>query len=215
VGRAYAAARAFGALDVAVGTAVNIAALHAMRGDLDEAAQAAEQAEEAATRLGLAPLAAAAAVMRSLCDAFRGRREAMERRLSRAEALAPEDADLRAFAWGAGRALCALVREERTEALAAFRRAERDIAPVGSLDTARGPMLLVLAAEGAATETDAERAAETATPGAAWADLRVGYGRAALSAVRGDPGRAVAQFEAADAAARRLPLFRAVGLRLL
>ena len=213
--RAHRQALALGALDIAVGTAVNIAALHAMRGELDETAAAAERAEADALTLGLGPLAAAANVMWALSDGFRGRRDAMERRLARAEALAPDDADLRAFAWGAGRGLCALVREERDEAVSALRRAVRTSAAVGSLDTGRGPLLLVLAAAGDATDEHLSAAIDTATPGAGWSDLWVGYGRAAMVGMGGDGVAAAALFASAEPAARRHPLFRAIGLRLL
>ena len=213
--RAFDEAMALGALDVAAGTAVNVAALHAMRGELDATDTTARQAEAAALRLGLAPLAAAACVIGALSDAFRGRREAMERRLARAELLAPDDADLRAFAWGVGRGLCALVREERLDAETALRMATEADAPVGSLDTASGPLLLLLATAGRATDADLERALRTATPGAGWSELWVGYGEAAMTGATGDAQGAAVRFDQAALGARRHPLFRAIGLRLL
>ena len=206
--RAHDQALREGALDLAIGIEVNRAALHAMRGELEEASAVAERAEADALRFGLQPLAAAAIVMQALSDGFRGRWDAMERRLRRAEALSPADADLHAFADGAGRGLCALLREERQEAIRSFRRAVQPHPPVGSLDTARGPLLLVLAASGEATPDDLAAARATATPGAGWSDLWLGYGEAALE-------RDQACFETADTAARRHPLFRAIGLRLL
>lgn len=206
--RARDEAMAAGALDVAVGIDVNIAALHAMRGELDETRDAAERAEATARRLGIQPLVAAAIVMRAISDGFRGHRGAMERQLARAEELWRGDADLQAFAWGAGRGLCALLREERDEAIRSFRRAVRPDPPVGSLDTALGPLLLVLAASDEATTQDLYAARATATPGAAWSDLWLGYGEAALT-------QGLGVFERAEAAARRHPLFRAIGLRLV
>ncbi|MGH9157407.1 MAG: ATP-binding protein [Acidimicrobiales bacterium] len=206
--RAYDEAMRAGALDVAVGIEVNIAALHAMRGELDETRAAAERAEAAARRLGMQPLVAAALVMQALSDGFRGRRDPMERRLRAAEQVSPADADLHAFAWGAGRGICALVREERDEAIRSLRHAVQPNPPVGSLDTARGPLLLVLAASGEATPEDVDAARATATPGAGWSDLWLGYGQAAL-------GGGLAAFGPADVSARRHPLFRAIGLRLL
>jgi hypothetical protein len=206
--RAREEAMAADALDVAVGIDVNIAALHAMREDLDETREAAERAEATARRLGFRPLAAAAIVMRAISDGFRGHRGAMERQLARAEELWRGDADLQAFAWGAGRGLCALLREERDEAIRSFRRAVRPDPPVGSLDTALGPLLVVLAASGEATTQDLLAARATATPGAAWSDLWLGYGEAALT-------QGLGVFESADLAARHHPLFRAIGLRLV
>lgn len=213
--RAFDAAMAVGALDVAAGTALNIAALHAMRGELDAARAGAEHARAMATRLGLRPLAAAAWVTEGLSYGFRGDRQGLERRLQAAFDLAPGDADLEAFAWGAGRGLCALVREERDDAVGALRRAVQVDPPVGSLDTGAGPLLLTLAASGTATEADRDAARVRATPGAGWSDLWLGFGEAALTGWHGDGPGAMAIFGPADVAARRHPAFRAIGLRLL
>jgi DNA-binding CsgD family transcriptional regulator len=160
-------------------------------------------------------VAAAALVMDALSYGFRGDRAPMERRLRAARDLSPNDADLEAFAWGAGRGICALVREERAEAVRAFSRAVQEDVPVGSLDTARAPLLLLREIAGEATEADVSAARATATPGAGWSDLWFGYATAAASGRRGDRDTAVATFERADAAARRHPLFRAIGLRLV
>lgn len=92
----------------------------AMRGELDETQGAARRAHETAMHLGLQPLAAAALVMEALSYAFRGQREPMERVLRVARDIAPDDADLDASAWGAGRGLCTLLREDRDGAQAAF-----------------------------------------------------------------------------------------------
>jgi DNA-binding CsgD family transcriptional regulator len=216
--RAHRSAVEVGALDVAAGVAVNIAALHAMRGELDEAKAAAGRAATAAETLGLRPLQAAAVVIAAVSEGFGGDRPAMERLLARARALAPDDADLDAFAWGAGRGLCALVREERQAARLAFQRAAGTAAPVGTLDTARGPLLLVSAADGDPSEAQARAARAVATPGAGWSDLWLGYGEAALlgAAERGGAASEASEaFAVADEAARRHPLFRAIGLRLV
>jgi DNA-binding CsgD family transcriptional regulator len=213
--RARDAARAAGALDVAAATAVNLAALHAMRGDLDATRVSARAAHEEALRLGLRPVAAAALVMDALSYGFRGDRDPMERRLRAARDLSPNDADLDAFAWGAGRGICALVREERAEAVQAFSRAVQEDVPVGSLDTARAPLLLLREIGGEATEADVSAASATATPGAGWSDLWLGYAAAAAAGRRGDRDTALATFARADAAARRHLLFRAIGLRLV
>ena len=206
--RARQEALAAGALDVAVAIDVNIASLHCMRNELAEGGAAAERAAAGADRLGLRPLAAAAAVMQGLAFGFRGQRVGLERHLRRAEELAPQDADLRAFAWSAGRGLCALVREERDDAVACLRRGVRDDPPVGSLDAACGPLLLVLAATGSATPEEQTAATAVATPGAAWSDLWLGFANAAL-------GGGMAAFGPAERAAHCHPLFRALGLRLV
>lgn len=213
--RAHEAALSAGALDVAVGTAVNLVALDAMRGDLEATRAGAQAACEDALRLGLRPLAAAAVTMEALSYGFRGEREPMERRLRAARDLAPEDGDLEAFAWGAGRGICALVREERDEAIRAFSRGVQALVPVGSLDTARSPRLLVLAVAGDATAEDFAAARSTSTPGAGWSELWLGYAEAVAAGARTDSAAAALAFDQAEAAARRHPLFRAVGLRLV
>lgn len=129
--RAREAALAAGALDVSVGISVNLASLHAIRGELDAARDTARRAQAAAARLGMTPLAAAA--------------------------------------------------------------------------------LAVEAAAGA----DLAAARATGTPGASWSALWLGYGAAALAGASGDKHAAGRAFAAAETAARRHPLFRAIGLRLL
>lgn len=213
--RAHDAALSAGALDVAVGAAVNLVALDAMRGELDGARAGARSAYEDALRLGLRPLAAAALTMEAVTYGFRGERNQMERRLRAAHDLAPDDGDLEAFGWGAGRGICFLVREERNDAIAAFSRAVREDVPVGSLDTARSPRLLVLAVAGDATARDFAEARSTATPGAGWSELWLGYADAVAAGAGPDSAAATLAFERADAAARRHPLFRAIGLRLV
>jgi hypothetical protein len=54
----------------------------------------------AVSRLGLVPLQAAALLMHGFALAHQGRAREMERYLGAAEALAPDDPDLRAGAWG-------------------------------------------------------------------------------------------------------------------
>jgi DNA-binding CsgD family transcriptional regulator len=97
----------------------------------------------------------------------------------------------------------------------AFRRAVAADSPVGVLDTARGPLVVTLAADGVATEAEQASAEGAATPGAGWSELWVGLGRAAAAGAAGRPDRAMVAFVTADTVARRYPLFRAVGLRLL
>lgn len=211
--RARSAATTAGALDVAAGAAVNLAAGHAMRGELSQAAAVAEEARTIAKRLGLQPLVAAALVMGGLSAGFRGRHRELERALTEAARVSPADTDLHAFGWGAGRGICALIREERTEAIAAFRRAVQHEAPVGSLDTGWALLALLMSVTGSAADNELAMARQTATPGTGWSDLWLGLAEAA-EAGRQSPDIAAATFAAADAAGRRHPLFRAIGLRL-
>ena len=213
--RAQEAALAGGALDVSAGISVNLASLHAMRGELDAATETARRAQAEAGQLGMAPLVAAALAVEAAAAGLRGLKDALGQLLRRSEELAPDDPDLSAFRWGVGRGQCALVREERAEAVAAFRRAIRTQPPAAVLDTARGPLLLTLAAEGTATDADLAAARATATPGAGWSGLWLGYGQAAMAGLRHNEHDAAVAFAAAEAPARRHPLFRAIGLRLL
>ena len=212
--RARDAAVTAGALDVAAGIAVNLAAGHAMRGELDETRAVAAEAHAAADRLGLQPLAAAAIVMGGLSDGFRGRKDGLERALAEATRLSPADADLHAFGWGAGRGICAVIREERADAVGAFRRAVQHDAPVGSLDTGWAPLALLLSVSGEAADDELAMAVATATPDTGWSDLWLGLATAAHSGRGGDRETAAAAFAAAELAGRRHPLFRAIGLRL-
>lgn len=74
---------------------------------------------------------------------------------------------------------------------------------------------MTLAAAGTATAADLAAAQAIATPGAGWSDLWLGYGEAALAGARSDEHTAATALVSAETAARRHPLFRAIGLRLL
>ncbi len=213
--RALDGAMEVGALDVAAETLVNIASLHAMRGELDDARAVAQRAHEASMRLGLAPIAAAALTIEGVGYGFAGDEANLEARLRAARALAPDDDELDAFAWAAGRGLCALLREDRAAAEAALRRGVRADAPIGSLDAARPPLLLLLTVTGAATAEDEAEARATATPGSGWSDLWLGYAAAARFGVANDASRAIDQMAAADAVGARHPIFCAIGRRLV
>jgi DNA-binding CsgD family transcriptional regulator len=212
--RARAAAATAGALDIAAGAAVNLAAGHAMRGELEQTAAVAAEARAAAERLGLQPLVAAALVMGGLSAGFRGHQRELERALAEAARISPADADLHAFGWGAGRGICAVIREERAQAITAFRRAVQHEAPVGSLDTGWAPLTLLLIANGDPADHELAMARQTATSGTGWSDLWLGLAEATHAGRNGDRDQATASFAAADAAGRRHPLFRAIGLRV-
>ena len=100
---ARAEALRVGAVGLAVGIGANVAALHAMTGRFQDAIEVAGEVGQAAERLGLIPLAAAAMLMQGFAYAHQGQAREMERCLAAAEAAAPDDPDLRAGAWAIGR----------------------------------------------------------------------------------------------------------------
>jgi hypothetical protein len=123
LGQARREASRAGAIGLAAGIGANIAALMAMTARFDDALAVAGEVEHTAGRLGLIPLQAAALLMQGFAMAHQGRASDMERYLAAAEAAAPDDADLRAGAWGIGRGIGALLAEDRSAARQAFARA--------------------------------------------------------------------------------------------
>ena len=146
-------------MGLAVGIGANIAALMAMTARFDDAIQVATEVERASRRLGLIPLQAAALLMRGFALAHLGRPREMEHYLEAAEATAPDDADLRAGAWGIGRGISALLAEDRTAAREAFSRARAEAPDQHAriLNPYEGPELLLreLGAEVGQAEIDA------------------------------------------------------------
>ena len=84
-----------GAVGLAAGIGINIAALMAMTARFDDALTVAREVEQTAGRLGLTPLQAAALLMQGFAMAHQGRSRDAERCLAAAEAVAPGDPDLR------------------------------------------------------------------------------------------------------------------------
>lgn len=199
--RALELALRIGAVDIAASVAINLAAVHAMTGAIGAALAATAQARRLAVPLGATGAVAAAASIEGVTHGFAGRRAEMERLLRHAADLAPDDADLAAFGWGAGRGLSALLFEERADALAAFARSRRLATPIRTLDPATGPMLLVRAVQGedVRAEIEAERAA--ATTGARWATAWPAYAHAVAHAAAGDAAAAEAAFAVGERAA--------------
>lgn len=204
-----------GAVDIAASAAVNLAAVHAMTGAIGEALAACEQARQLATPLGATPAVAAATAIEGVTHGFAGRRVEMERLLRRAGELAPDDADLASFGWGAGRGLAALLYEERAEAMAAFARARELATPIRTLDPATGPLLLLRAVQGDDVRAQIGAAQATVTTGARWSNAWLSYAHAVALAATGDRTAAEAATAAAERAADRYPEFRAIALRLV
>jgi hypothetical protein len=153
-----------GALGLATSIGVNLAAVHVMTAQFSQAIEVAEQVEASAARLGLVPLQAAARLMQGFVMAHQGRGREMDIHLRAAEALAPGDSELRSGAWGIGRALFALLQEDRAGARRALAQARLE-APgehARILNPYEGPELLLRAVAGEVEVAEAEAALERA-----------------------------------------------------
>ena len=206
-----------GAVGLAAGISINIAALMAMTARFDEAVAVAGEAEHTAGRLGLIPLQAAALLMQGFAMAHQGRARDMERCLTAAEAAAPDDPDLVAGAWGIGRGLHALLSEDRIAARQAFARARAE-APgqhARILNPYEGPELLLRALAGEAGTADIEAASTGVVKSARWPELWFGAARAVASGADGDAAGAAASLTGALAAGDCYPVFSALTMRLV
>jgi len=145
--RAHELAVRVGALETAASILINLAGLHVMTDVIPEALAAAEQARQLAAPLGATQAVAAATAVEAVAHRLAGRRTEMGQRLRRAVELAPDDADIAAYATGGARGVVALLFEERAEALAAFARARELGTPIRAADPWHTG-LLVRAVEG-------------------------------------------------------------------
>jgi len=211
--RAYELAVRVGALDTAASTLINLAGLYVMTDVIPEALAAAGRARQLAAPLGAAQAVAAATAIEAVAHGLAGRRADMEQGLRRAVELAPDDADIAAYATGGTRGVVALLFEERAEALAAFARARELGAPIRAADPWH-TALLVLAVQGDATVSEVEAELARATAGARWPAAWLGYAHAVTLAAAGGRTAAETAFGKAERAASRYPLFRAIALRL-
>ena len=215
--QARAEALRVGAVGLATGIGANLAALAAMTARFEDVIDVAGEVERTAARLGLVPLQAAGLLMQGFALAHQGRAQEMERHLSAAEALAPEDRDLRAGAWGIGRALSALLAEDRDGARQALARARAEAPDQHAriLNPYEGPELLLRALAGEAGRAEIDAAAAGQVKAARWPELWFGAARAVSRGADGDPAGAQAALEAALVAGHRYPVFSALVQRLV
>ncbi|HEY6297878.1 MAG TPA: helix-turn-helix transcriptional regulator, partial [Streptosporangiaceae bacterium] len=215
--QARAEALAAGAVGLAAGIGANIAALAAMTGRFDDVAAVAGEVERSAERLGLAPLQAAALLMQGFALAHQGRAREMDRYLFAAEALAPDDPDLRAGAWGIGRALSCLLAEDRDGARRAFARARQEAPDQHAriLNPYEGPELLLRAVAGEVSRAQIETAMGDVVRAARWPELWFGSARAVALGAEGDAAGASAALTAALEAGEVYPVFSALVQRLV
>ena len=215
--QARAEALRIGAVGLATGIGANLAALLAMTARFDDVMKVAGEVERSAERLGLVPIQAAALLMHGFALAHQGRSREMERYLGAAEALAPDDADLRAGAWGIGRALNALLAEDRNGARLALARARQEAPDQHAriLNPYEGPELLLRALAGEAGRGEIDAAAAGIVRAARWPELWFGAAQAVVSGTHGDEAGASAALAAALDAASRYPVFSALVKRLV
>ena len=215
--QARAEALRAGAVGLATAIGVNLAALLAMTAEFDRVTEVAGAVESSARRLGLVPLQAAALLMRGFALAHQGRGREMEHYLGAAEALAPGDGDLRAGAWGIGRALCALLAEDRDGARQALARARREAPDQHAriLNPYEGPELLLRALDGGASRGEIDAVATGVVRAARWPELWFRAARAVASGADGDAAGASAALTAALDAGSRYPVFSALVERLV
>jgi len=206
-----------GALGLAASIGLNLAALLIMTGRFDQALQVAGEVQISANRLGLVPLEGAAHLMQGFAMGHQGRGREMDRHLAMAESLAPDDAELRAGAWGIGRGLYALLQEDRTEARRALAQA-RLAAPhehARILNPYEGPELLLRALAGEAQTGEAEATLKRAVRAARWPALWANCALAVARGAQGDGPGACAALSVGLDAGSRYPLFSALAQRLV
>lgn len=206
-----------GAVGLAVGIGANIAALLAMTARFDDVMVVATEVQRSAERLGLVPLQAAALLMQGFAQAHQGRTRDMERYLGAAEALAPDDPDLRAGAWGIGRGLGALLAEDRAGARLAFARARQEAPDQHAriLNPYQGPELLLRALLGEADRDEIDAAAGGIVKAARWPALWHGAAQAVAAGAVGDAAAASGFLTAALSAGSRYPVFSALVERMV
>jgi hypothetical protein len=163
------------------------------------------------------PLQAAALLMHGFALAHQGRAREMERYLGAAEALVPDDSDLRAGAWGIGRALNALLAEDRDGARLALTRARQEAPDQHAriLNPYEGPELLLRALAGQAARREIDAAAVGIVRAARWPELWFRAAQAVASGVGGNGVGASAALAAALDAGSRYPVFSALVKRLV
>jgi DNA-binding CsgD family transcriptional regulator len=211
------AAVSAGAMSTVAGVDINLAALHTMRGEYDLARTAAESCERIARRCRLDGLVAGGLVFQGVVATHEGRYADMRRHVRAAEEVDGDDPDVIVGTWAMCRGTAALLQENRDEARTAFAKAADAIAdrPPLAINPVDGPRLLLRVAIGEATLADVDRYGAHQARGALWSALWEGFARAIVLGANSQPDAAVAAAESAIEAGRQLPLFTAIGLRLV
>jgi DNA-binding CsgD family transcriptional regulator/tetratricopeptide (TPR) repeat protein len=198
-----------GAVATGAGIDVNLAALYVMQANYPAAIEAARRCHRTATAYRL-PVLAAAELFHGVIATHEGRFADMARHITAAEALAGDDPDILVGTWAMCRAMRSLLQENRPRAHYEFAIAQARLTdrPALAINPSEGPGLLLRAIDGQASAAEVADYAGNRANGSRWTDLWAGL---AASAVTGDPE----VLSAAMTAGQPLPLFRALGLRLV
>ncbi|WP_379624410.1 helix-turn-helix transcriptional regulator [Pseudonocardia sp. GCM10023141] len=198
-----------GAVATAAGIDVNLAALYVMRAEYPAAVEAAQRCHRTASAYRL-PVLAAAELFHGVIATHQGRFADMARHIKAAEALAGDDPDILVGTWAMCRAMRSLLQENRPRAHHEFAVAQARLTdrPALAINPSEGPRLLLRAVDGQASTDEVADFAGSRANGSRWTDLWAGLAAAAVTA---DPDGV----EAALVVAAPMPLFRALGLRLV
>jgi DNA-binding CsgD family transcriptional regulator len=192
LGQARQMADELGAMSMVAVLDLQLAAAADGRFDLDELGRRAQDALEISERLGIDGVRAKALLFLLESRALRADRAGTEHYAGLALAAAG-DATAEAFVWGAGRAMLALLEDDRDGALRAFERSAEILRGCPHAEPAnfRGLRLVVLAAVGDARAAAEIRAAHEAGVTTAFANRGMArYAEAILAGRAGDAGRA-------------------------
>ncbi len=184
-----------GAMSTAAVLDLQLAAAADARFDLDELARVAQDALEISERPGIDGVRAKALLFLLESRALRADREGTEHYAALVLAAADGDAELEAFVWGAGRAMRALVADDRAAAAAAFDRSAEILrgCPHAQPASFRGMWPVFLATTGDARAADEIRAAESAGVTKFFGNRGMAcYAGAILAGRAGDGARAAA-----------------------
>ncbi len=184
-----------GAMSTAAVLDLQLAAAADARFDLDELARVAQDALEISERPGIDGVRAKALLFLLESRALRADREGTEHYAALVLAAANGDAELEAFVWGAGRAMRALVADDRAAAAAAFDRSAEILrgCPHAQPASFRGMWPVFLATTGDARAADEIRAAESAGVTKFFSNRGMAcYAGAILAGRAGDGARAAA-----------------------
>ncbi len=211
---AHHAAVTVGDLVTATSIEVNLAGVSIMRGELAAATARAQQGQVNARRLGMFGAAAALTMFEGISRGMQGDRAGMERLLAEAARESGDEPDILAGSWAIGRATLALLDEDRESAVWSLRQAEDVMRAqaVLMIDPAAGPHVLLDAVTGSATTETIDEAERRSGTGSAWTRMWVDSARAVMAGAAGQPTRT--PYDAAEAAARKYPVFGLVARRL-
>ncbi len=210
-------ADAAGALVTRVDIIAELAVVHLIRGEYDDAERYAQECEDTARRLRLGEMPLVGLGLRICVNAHRGRRAEVTDLLDTYERLGGADTGFASAVWGFGLAFCSLLEENRERALADFDRAVAAEVnrPPQYISYSHGPRLFLAVLEGEEGWPEYEAVRSSASGQARWNRLFMALAAVVLASRenREDAVRqATAEFRTH---AEPFPLAYHLGLRLL